>query len=111
MSVSKVQKFVMIAFEWNVGIGIHLESIDIKRQADITLLFYIIRFKKKQLKPETWMQLFQLISSEPRREKTNILVFKLVRHKPSCTATEDVDYGLKKVLLPTPREFCRRSLS
>ena len=22
-----------------------------------------------------------------------------------------LDYGLKKVLLPTPREFCRRSLS
>ena len=22
-----------------------------------------------------------------------------------------IDYGLKKVLLPTPREFCRRSLS
>ena len=26
---------------------------------------------------------------EPRHEKTNILVFDLVRHKPSCTATED----------------------
>ena len=23
----------------------------------------------------------------------------------------EIDYGLKKVLLPTPREFCRRSLS
>ena len=26
---------------------------------------------------------------EPRREKTNILVSDLVRHKPGCTATED----------------------
>ena len=27
------------------------------------------------------------------------------------TTKKHVDYGLKKVLLPTPREFCRRSLS
>ena len=27
------------------------------------------------------------------------------------TAIKGLDYGLKKVLLPTPREFCRRSLS
>ena len=26
---------------------------------------------------------------EPRHEKTNVLVFDLVRHKPGCTATED----------------------
>ena len=26
---------------------------------------------------------------EPRREKTNVLVSYLVRHKPGCTATED----------------------
>ena len=26
---------------------------------------------------------------ELRHEKTNILVFDLVRHKPGCTATED----------------------
>ena len=27
------------------------------------------------------------------------------------SACKLIDYGLKKVLLPTPREFCRRSLS
>ena len=27
--------------------------------------------------------------SEPRHEKTNILVSDLVRHKPGCTAVED----------------------
>ena len=27
--------------------------------------------------------------NEPRREKTNVLVSDLVRHKPGCTATED----------------------
>ena len=27
--------------------------------------------------------------SEPRREKTNVLVSDMVRHKPGCTATED----------------------
>ena len=27
---------------------------------------------------------------EPRHEKTNVLVFDLVRHKPGCTATKDV---------------------
>ena len=27
--------------------------------------------------------------TEPRHEKTNILVSDLVRHKPGCTATED----------------------
>ena len=26
---------------------------------------------------------------EPRREKTNVLVSDLARHKPGCTATED----------------------
>ena len=26
---------------------------------------------------------------EPRREKTNVLVSNLARHKPGCTATED----------------------
>ena len=26
---------------------------------------------------------------EPRHEKTSILVFDLVQHKPGCTATED----------------------
>ena len=26
---------------------------------------------------------------EPPHEKTNVLVFDLVRHKPGCTATED----------------------
>ena len=26
---------------------------------------------------------------EPRHEKTNVVVFDLVRHKPGCTATED----------------------
>ena len=30
-----------------------------------------------------------LLSSEPRHEKTNVLVSDLVRHKPGCTATED----------------------
>ena len=29
------------------------------------------------------------LSSEPRCEKTNILVFDLARHKPGCTATDD----------------------
>ena len=28
-------------------------------------------------------------TSEPRHEKTNVLVSDLVRHKPGCTATED----------------------
>ena len=27
--------------------------------------------------------------SEPRHEKTNVLVFYLVQHKPGCAATED----------------------
>ena len=27
--------------------------------------------------------------TEPRREKTNVLVSDQVRHKPGCTATED----------------------
>ena len=27
---------------------------------------------------------------EPRHEKTNVLVSDLVRHKPGCTATEDL---------------------
>ena len=27
--------------------------------------------------------------NEPRHEKTNVLVFDQVRHKPCCTATED----------------------
>ena len=27
--------------------------------------------------------------NEPCREKTNVLVSDLVRHKPGCTATED----------------------
>ena len=26
---------------------------------------------------------------DPRHEKTNILVFDMVRHKPGCTATKD----------------------
>ena len=30
-----------------------------------------------------------LLSFEPRREKTNILVSDLVPHKPGCTVTED----------------------
>ena len=29
-----------------------------------------------------------LTTNEPRREKTNVLVSDLVRHKPGCTATE-----------------------
>ena len=33
------------------------------------------------------------------------------KKKKEKEMTEPVDYGLKKVLLPTPREFCRRSLS
>ena len=32
---------------------------------------------------------YQRRQNEPRREKTNILVSDLVRHKPGCTATED----------------------
>ena len=27
--------------------------------------------------------------AEPRHEKTNVLVFDQVRHKPGCTVTED----------------------
>ena len=30
-----------------------------------------------------------LSTFEPRREKTNVLVSDLVRHKPGCAATED----------------------
>ena len=32
---------------------------------------------------------FSLLINEPRCEKTNILVYDLVRHKPGCTVTED----------------------
>ena len=32
---------------------------------------------------------FYFLINEPRREKTNVLVSDLVRHKPGCTATED----------------------
>ena len=30
-----------------------------------------------------------VITCEPRHEKTNVLVFDQVRHKPGCTVTED----------------------
>ena len=33
--------------------------------------------------------IFSTTKNEPRREKTNILVSDLVRHKPDCTSTED----------------------
>ena len=32
---------------------------------------------------------FMFASFEPRHEKTSVLVFDLLRHKPGCTATEN----------------------
>ena len=43
--------------------------------------------------------------NEPRHEKTNVLVFDQVRHKPGCTVTEDgwrfeiLDLGSRGIVL------------
>ena len=55
-----------------------------------TEILYQLAFccNKFHMKTLSFPRLFQIIT-EPRHEKTNILVSDLVRHKPGCTATED----------------------
>ena len=48
-------------------------------------LIIIIIMPAKQFHAELLVE----ITNEPRHEKTNVLVFVLVGHKPGSTATED----------------------
>ena len=60
----------------------------------------------------------EVVGSIPSRAIPKALKMVLVatllgaqHYKASTGFSSPIDYGLKKVLLPTPREFCRRSLS
>ena len=50
-------------------------------------LFTTVKIDNFQMKNINF--LISALKYEPRHEKTNVLVFDQVRHKPGCTVTED----------------------